>query len=128
MTAPALLGDGRALADILALAGPDMATRILAQMHADLAGVSARLTPAISADDHATPDWTEIRAQSHILIALAGTIGAPRLHALSVDLNGAAHAMDAPQLRAIAQPLQQDLASLIALLAARLPAPNGGAA
>lgn len=117
----ALLGDGRALADILALAGPETALRILRQMHADLSETAAALRPALAATD-----WTAIRAKSHVLISLAGTIGAMRLHALSIDLNAAAHAQDPGQTAALAAPLLSDLDALTALLANRLPA--GGAA
>lgn len=113
--AAALLGDGRALADILALAGPDMAPRILAQVRADLSATAEALRPAL-----ALPDWTAIRAQSHILISVAGTIGAMRLHALAIDLNTAAHAQDPRQTSAIAAPLMSDLDALTALLAARI--------
>lgn len=116
----ALLGDGRALADILAMAGPETAARILVQMQADLSATAAALRPAL-----AQGDWTAIRAQSHVLISLAGTIGAMRLHALAIDLNTAAHAQDAGQTAALATPLMADLDALTALLAARIT--GGGA-
>jgi HPt (histidine-containing phosphotransfer) domain-containing protein len=117
----ALLGDGRALADILTLAGPETAQRILRQMHADLSETAATLRPALAA-----ANWNTIRAQSHVLISLAGTIGAMRLHALAIDLNTAAHAQDPGQTAALAAPLLSDLDALTALLADRLPA--GGTA
>lgn len=117
----ALLGDGRALADILSLAGPEAAARILCQMHADLATTEAALRPALAA-----ADWGTIRAQTHVLISLAGTIGAARLHALSIDLNAAAHAQDPGQTAALAAPLLADLDALTTLLSTRLPA--GGTA
>lgn len=125
MTAPdpkGILGGSTALRDILAMAGPDMAPRILHQMHLDLTNTAAELAPALAAADSAM-----IRAQTHVLISLAGTIGAMRLHGLAVDLNAAAHAGDAGAIAPLAGPLLADLAALIALLAARLPpdtAPN----
>ena len=112
--AAALLGDGRALADILTMAGPETAARILRQMHADLSATAAALRPAL-----APPDWTAIRAQTHILISLAGTIGAARLHAMAIDLNDAAHARDAGRTTTLATPLLSDLDALTALLATR---------
>lgn len=114
MTACDLLGDGRALADILALAGPDMAGRMLRQMQTDLQGVAGALGPALDG-----ADWTTIRAQSHVLIALAGTIGAARLHALAIDLNIAAHDRDAARIAALGSPVMADLAALSALITAR---------
>ena len=119
MTAPdplGILGDSTALRDILAMAGPDMAPRILHQMHLDLTNTAAELAPALAVADSAT-----IRAQTHVLIALAGTIGAMHLHGLAVDLNSAAHAEDAATIATLAAPLMADLTALTALLAARLP-------
>lgn len=111
-----ILGDSTALRDILAMAGPDMAPRILHQMHLDLAATAAELVPALAVADSAT-----IRAQTHVLIALAGTIGAMRLHGLAVDMNSAAHAEDAVTIATLAAPLMTDLTALTALLASRLP-------
>ena len=106
-----LLGDGAALREILALAGPEMAICILQQMRVDLAVVAAALTPALDAQDFGV-----IRAQTHVLIALAGTIGAMRLHQLAIDVNNAAHQQDALQLTALSPPLLADLAGLQSLL------------
>lgn len=111
-----IIGDGQRLSDILALAGPDTAPLILRQMQADLASVATALTAALDAGD-----WTVIRAQTHVLISLAGTIGADRLHALAIDLNTAAHGRSEGQAAALAAPLLADLDSLRSLLAARPP-------
>jgi len=107
----ALLGDGRTLSDLLRMAGPDIAPALLRQMQADLAEVRATLAPAIT-----TQDWTALRAGSHVLISLAGTIGAMRLHGLAIDLNMAAHDRDAARLSRIAPPLMADLVALGACL------------
>lgn len=106
-----LLGDGAALRDILTLAGPEMAIRILQQMRADLEGVAAALKPAIAGSD-----WAVIRAQTHVLIALAGTIGAMRLHQLAIDMNNAAHDQDTAQVSAQAPALIAELTALQSLL------------
>jgi hypothetical protein len=106
-----LLGDGAALREIMALAGPDMAIRILEQMRTDLAGVAAALLPAIS-----SCNWPTIRAQTHVLVALAGTIGAKRLHQLAIDANTAAHDQASARLADVAPLLLADLAALQALL------------
>ena len=55
----ALLGDGRALTDILAMAGPASAARILRQIHTDLSETRRALCPALAAID-----WTAIRAET----------------------------------------------------------------
>lgn len=117
-----ILGDGQRLADILALAGPETAPRILAQMKADLDSLATALGPAL-----ATADWKAIRGQTHILISIAGTIGALRLHRLAIDLNAAAHDAAPDRSTALAVPLLSDLRRLCAALDARLP-PAGPAA
>ena len=116
-----IFGSSTALQDILALAGPETAPRILQQMHADLASVAALLLPALSAPATIAPDWMLIRRQTHVLISLAGTIGAMRLHGLAIELNAAAHDQDRPRAAALAPPLAADLTGLIALIARRLP-------
>jgi len=113
-----ILGDTSSLHDILVMAGPDTALRILHQMQIDLAATAAQIVPAIAAADSAV-----IRAQTHVLISLAGTIGAMRLHGLAVDLNAAAHGEDAARIATLAGPLLDDLTALIALLDSHLP-PN----
>lgn len=111
-----ILGESTALRDILIMAGPETAPLILQQMHIDLTATAAAIGPAI-----ATADVIPIRAQTHVLISLAGTIGAMRLHRLAVDLNAAAHADDAAAIATLAAPLMADLTALITLLAERLP-------
>lgn len=128
MTAPApgaLLGDGAALREILALAGPEMGARILRQVVTDLSVVQAALVPALAA---VPPDWAAIRTQTHVLISVAGTIGAARLHTLAIALNGLAHGMDAAAATATAPPLLADLAGVVALLQGRADDGNGAAA
>ena len=110
-SAPALLGDGRTLADLLAMAGPDIAPALLRQIAADLSDVRTALAPAITAQD-----WTAIRAQSHVLISLAGTIGATRLHAMARDLNTAAHDRCTASLARLSPPVTADLDTLTAHL------------
>ena len=109
-----ILGDGKRLADILALAGPDTAPLILRQMQLDLAAVDAALSLALR-----SRDWTAIRAQTHVLISLAGTIGADRLHAAAIDLNVAAHDRAEAHVTRLGPPLLSDLAHLRAALAGR---------
>lgn len=125
-----IFGTSTALQDILLLAGPETAPRILQQMHEDLSSVAALLLPAIACagapaqsgpNPTPAPDWPQIRRQTHVLISLAGTIGAMRLHALAIELNTAAHDQDAPRVRSLVPPLRADLIGLITLIAQRLP-------
>lgn len=83
------LGDGAALRAILDLAGPETGARILVQMETDLATTMTALQATLS-----PPDFRTIRAQSHVLISIVGTIGAMEMHAVAVRLNEAAHAED----------------------------------
>lgn len=107
-----ILGDGKRLNDILALAGTETAELILRQMQVDLDGVARGLTAALD-----SRDWTEIRAQTHVLISLAGTIGADRLHSAAIDVNTAAHDRAEDRVTSRAAPLLADLAHLRAALA-----------
>ena len=109
-----ILGDGKRLTDILALAGPETAPLILRQMQLDLASVATALTTALD-----SRDWTAIRAQTHVLISLAGTIGADRLHAAAIELNTAAHDQAETRAATLAPTLLSDLAHLRAALAGR---------
>lgn len=114
-----LLGDGAALRDILALAGPDIAPRLLAQIVTDLSATSRQLGPAIVARD-----WAQIRVQSHVLISLAGTIGAMDLHAAACGMNEAAHGQDEARLSSLAPSVNADLAALVQLVTEQSDAAN----
>lgn len=114
----ALLGDGATLRDILALAGPALAPRLLDQIVADLATTSSQLDHALHSQN-----CPQIRAQSHVLISLAGTIGATGLHAAACQLNEAAHAQDTSRIAALAPAIAADLTDLIALVALQRATP-----
>lgn len=125
MTLPDLsgiLGDNAALRDILAIAGPETTLRILRQVGIDFATVERRITPALAARD-----WTSIRAETHVLMSVAGTIGATALQSLAQNTNHAAHARDATQIDGLTPDLLQELARMIALLDTHLPPPPEGA-
>lgn len=63
---------------LLELAGPIVGARLIDQLIDDLQMVEHALLQA-----SVQPDWPSLRAQSHILIALAGTVGAKRLQYLA---------------------------------------------
>lgn len=75
---------------LLDLAGTEVAGELLDRLAEDLATVDAVLSAAAPARDIAG-----LRAQTHVLISLAGAVGAERLQHLAEDLNAAAHAGDA---------------------------------
>lgn len=110
----ALLGDGATLRGILALAGPEHAPRLLEQVVADLVRTAEQLAEALDGRD-----WNRIRSESHVLISVAGTIGAMGLHGAACLLNTAAHERDEAQVTALSPALTGDLAQLIDLVKAQ---------
>jgi len=79
------------LVELVAMTGPDVAPELLRALQADLADVESRLQAQGAAEN---PDWDEVRAQSHVLVALAGSTGGQRLQLLAQDLNAVAHRQD----------------------------------
>lgn len=98
---------------LLDIAGPDGAGELVERLHEDLAGVAERLGRGLP-----DADWSVIRAETHVLIALAGAVGAERLQRLAETLNAQAHRKDAGDLGRIADETMQRLAELQALVAA----------
>lgn len=98
---------------LLAVAGPEGARELLQRLHEDLGAVCATLDRAVGA-----ADIPEIRAQTHILIALSGAVGAERLHQLAEVLNIAAKRRRSVDLRALYEPCRADLGALIDLVTA----------
>ncbi|NEX47065.1 hypothetical protein [Pseudotabrizicola algicola] len=93
---------------LLAMAGPEVAPELVAQMATDLHMVATGLTRGLAA-----LDWAEIRGQTHVLVALAGSAGAQRLEQAAQALNMAAHETDAARARALAPGLLAGLDQLI---------------
>ena len=110
---PSPLTDEAALSAILALAGPSGAA-LLAQIEADLTDVRQKILAALPATDHDL-----LRRATHVLISLAGTIGAPRMQADAVSLNEAAHDAGWEKVLSLAGPLLTDLSALIGDVAGR---------
>jgi len=85
----------RATYDGLAeIVGPAGMTDLLGKVEADLRAAATRLERAAGG-----PDIDEARSVSHILISVAGVIGAIRAQDLARDINRAAHAGDADAIR-----------------------------
>ena len=104
---PAL--DEAQLDHLLTLAGPEVAEELLDRMVEDLSGVETALAAAVPARD-----IVELRAQTHVLISLAGAVGAVRLQKCAEDLNAAAHAEDQAEIDRLGATAGPDLANLIA--------------
>lgn len=93
---------------LLDIAGPEGCGELLSRLHEDLSTVRASLDAAIR-----DADLSEIRAQTHILIAISGAVGAERLYRLAEVLNIAAKRRRMADLPALYQPCRADLFDLI---------------
>ena len=81
--------DERRFTALLDLAGPSTAQELALRLDQDLTLVSDALTQAgLAFDRH------QLRTQSHVLLGIAGTIGANRLYHLSERLNGLARGQE----------------------------------
>jgi CheY-like chemotaxis protein len=99
---------------LLEVAGPEAAPELLRRLLEDLRHVERQIHRAL-----AGPDWPELRAQTHVLIALAGAVGAIRLQHAAEALNAVAHRRDAAGLGTLAPPLLALLDDLIHFVARR---------
>jgi len=72
--------------NLMAMAGPDHAAELLDRLHEDL----SRAERGLLAASHGL-DWQGVRAQTHVLMALAGTAGASHLQYLAEEMNTLAH-------------------------------------
>ncbi len=93
---------------LMDLAGPEMVTELLDQLILDLAAVNARILAA-----GPELDWPALRDQSHILIAVAGVIGARNVQTDAETLNALAHQQNEPELGLLVFRLHPQLAALI---------------
>lgn len=93
---------------ILQAAGPSGRGELLNHLLQDLRSVQDSLQEAVKVNDTATT-----RAQSHILISLAGAIGADRLQNMAEALNAAAHKNRLSEAQSLVQSCDEALAALI---------------
>lgn len=80
------LVDGSVFDRLMHMAGPDSKQDLLDRLVEDLQSVEVLLITA----QH-TPDWEVLRMQSHILIGLAGAVGAEGLQQLAQHMNALAN-------------------------------------
>jgi two-component system, OmpR family, aerobic respiration control sensor histidine kinase ArcB len=114
------LDDAR-LTALLDLAGPEVSAELARRLVSDFATVAVALqTPGSAAD------LGVIRAQSHILIGLAGTIGAGPLAEAALRLNRLAHhgdpaalALARTEVLALMDRLQPRLAAVLSMRGAQ---------
>lgn len=100
---------------LLKLAGPNAARELLAQLGSDLAMVEDALSDALT-----TQDTTVIRHQTHVLIALAGSVGAESLLQLAKALNQMAHLAHHKDMSVVGHRLLRSTTQVRAFVAERL--------
>lgn len=83
----AVLPDDQTFRRLMQLAGPVAGAELLDRLAEDLQAVHTGLTLATGP----AADWLAIRAHSHVLVALAGAVGATPLQTLAEDMNRIAH-------------------------------------
>ncbi|MEX3014659.1 response regulator [Gymnodinialimonas hymeniacidonis] len=108
LTGSALLDNDR-MDRLLKAAGPDESAELLARLEEDLGVTLATMTEAFAAQDA-----NELRAQTHILIAISGAVGADRLCHNAEALNIAAKRKSFDRFEALFHPIKADLNALIA--------------
>jgi len=99
---------------LLSVAGPSGQAELLQRLHEDLNAVLCALDQAID-----TGDLSEVRAQTHILTAVAGAVGAERLNRVAEVLNVAAKRKRAGEMPSLYQPCRSGLRDLIAFVEAK---------
>lgn len=100
----------RALA---ATIGPAAMGELLAKVEEDLRAVGEGLD-----DGLARGDFALVRGRTHILISVAGAVGAGGVQALAEQLNRAAHGSDPARLETLGRETRARLSALIAAIAA----------
>jgi two-component system aerobic respiration control sensor histidine kinase ArcB len=71
---------------LIAMAGPEVAAELIERLHQDLRNAERGMLTA----SHG-PVWSDIRSQTHVLMALSGIAGAPHLQELVEKMNQLAH-------------------------------------
>jgi hypothetical protein len=101
---------------LLDLIGKDRTDAFLQQLAVDLTG-AADMVDRGARPDVAPPDWQALRDASHVLISLAGSVGAGALLDLSRQLNVAGHAQDAADLPRLRRGMMQEVSAIVAMIA-----------
>ena len=99
---------------LLQIAGPDTVPKLLEQVLIDLGAIRQgliRSAPEL--------DWLDLRHQSHVLISIAGSLGAERLGGMAEDLNRLANRSDTDALKAALPTLLAELDALLDFIRGR---------
>jgi CheY-like chemotaxis protein len=107
---------------LLEAAGPDGRAELLQRLGEDLAVTLEAMDRAVAQNDTA-----EMRAQTHILIAISGAVGADRLCHNAETLNIAAKRHSAERFAVLVPPIRADLVALIEEVAQRRANDSAGA-
>jgi two-component system aerobic respiration control sensor histidine kinase ArcB len=111
-------GIDRDVYDLLAQSiGPAAMAELLDKVDSDLRGARTRLAKALQ-----PPDFDEIRAVTHILISIAGAVGAVQLQDQAGRVNAAAHRNNADDLSTGARRLLGMIDGALRFLAAQAEA------
>jgi len=102
---------------LLKIAGAQGSVELLHRVHEDLTSVQRALDTGVGRGD-----LSDIRAQTHILIAISGAVGADRLYRLAEVLNIATKRRRTADLAALYAPCRADLHDLIAHVETRASA------
>lgn len=81
------------LENLLAMSGAEMGQELMRRLDHDLRHVCDGLAPSTG-----EASFEAVRRHTHVLVSLAGAIGATRLQALAQDLNTTAHREDRPTI------------------------------
>ncbi len=100
--------DEQRFASLLAMAGPSCALELTQRLDEDLSRISQALATAEMA-----ADLPALHAQSHVLLAIAGSVGAEKLHLLSRRLNDKMRAADGSRVSELLADIVVDLGALI---------------
>ena len=98
---------------LMALAGADNGAELLRRLHNDFETVQTGIQKGLSDTDHAL-----IRGQTHVLISLAGAVGADCLQQQAERMNTAAHRKDDTVLRQLAPDLLRGIDGALARITA----------
>ena len=93
---------------LMEVAGPDAGRELLSRLSTDLSKAEHGLVAGLAATDLNT-----IRSETHVLIALAGAVGAERLSILAQSLNAKAHRRELANLGSLGQQCLSQIDRLI---------------
>jgi HPt (histidine-containing phosphotransfer) domain-containing protein len=105
---PEPIADAQVFQRLMALAGPSTAIELLDQLQVDLDEARAALVAALPAQN-----WATLRAKCHVLIAVAGSIGAFSVQTNAEHLHAAATREDADAVTMLVSEIDRRLLSLI---------------